>query len=51
MLPKFRDSLAVIAVASSWAVVQTLVLDANPRLEADLNREEREPWESVLGDR
>lgn len=30
---------------------QTLVLDANPRLEADLNREERELWESVLGDR
>ena len=27
---------------------QTLVLDGNPRVEADLNREERELWEGVL---
>ena len=30
---------------------QTLVLDANPRIERDPNRAERELWESVLGER
>ena len=29
---------------------RTLVLDDNPRVEADLNREERELWEGVLGE-
>ena len=30
---------------------QTLVLDGNPRVERDLNRDERELWEGVLGGR
>jgi len=30
---------------------QTLVLDADPRIDADLNREERELWEGALGAR